>query len=178
MNSGPWRPTENRRLPNSWACTENLHGVRFVDKYAPPLVFAILIRLHSVLTCSWKSPHVSIYKVWTTLECKDCNLAAVNYRKNQRIPNKQITDNTCGSLTFFLPPAPPCGGGDILDCATGREDIKLGLFAYGRLCSHFICLKRVISPRSSGRPVSVALRPWGQGSTQLYKLWFVCPCHS
>lgn len=47
---------------------------------------------------------MNIYKVLTILECKDCNLAAVNYRKNQQIPNKQTTANTCGSLTFFAPP--------------------------------------------------------------------------
>lgn len=32
MNSGPWLPTENRRLPNSWACTENLHTAYFLAK--------------------------------------------------------------------------------------------------------------------------------------------------
>lgn len=37
----------------------------------------------------------------------------------------QITENTCGSLTFFAS-SPPSGGGDISNCTTGREDIKWG----------------------------------------------------
>lgn len=34
MNSGPWRPTENSRLPNSqlWGFMENLHTVYFLPK--------------------------------------------------------------------------------------------------------------------------------------------------
>lgn len=59
------------------------------------------------------------------------------------------------------PSHPPSWRGDILNCTTGREDIKRGLFAYGRQCSHFICLKRVISRRTTGRPVSVAPALWG-----------------
>lgn len=48
-----------------------------------------------------------------------------------------------------------------MNCAAGRGDIKQALFACGRLCSHFICLKRVISHRTTGRPVGPPAGPGG-----------------